>query len=101
MVCKEIALTQFIQALLEHGENLASESLRKNPAKLITLMNACCNVGKSTLAFEKRRPERGTQNSLMLKTEPIRTHPNLKNFSHRSDSSCGLRSDAGIQVPCR
>jgi hypothetical protein len=75
-VCREIALTQFIQALLEHGENLASESLRKNPAKLITLMNACCNVGKSTLAFEKRRPERGTQNSPMLKpnpSEPIRT----------------------------
>jgi hypothetical protein len=61
--CKEIALTQFMQALLEHGENLASESLRKNPAKLITLMNACCNVGKSTLSFEKRRLERGTQNS--------------------------------------
>ena len=54
-VCKEIALTQFIQALIEHGENLASESLRKNPAKLITLMNACCNVGKSTLSFEKHR----------------------------------------------
>jgi len=70
-VCKEIALTQFIQTLLEHGENLALESLQKNPAKLITLMNACCNAGKSTLSFEKLRLERGIQKSPTLESNPI------------------------------
>ena len=53
-VCGEIALLNFLDTLLEHGDQLAQESLKKNPAKMITLINACCNMANSNIALEKR-----------------------------------------------
>src|SRR5262249_51725124 len=39
-VCQEIALLQYLRTLMEHGDQLTQDSLKKNPAKMITLMNA-------------------------------------------------------------
>ena len=52
-VCQEIALLQYLRTLMDHGEHLAQDSLKKNPAKMITLMNACCNMANSGLAIDK------------------------------------------------
>ena len=52
-VCGEIALLNFLETLLEHGDQLAQDSLKKNPAKMITLINACCNMANSNIALEK------------------------------------------------
>src|SRR5882724_1206264 len=52
-VCQEIALLQYLRTLMNHGDQLAQDSLKKNPAKMITLMNACCNMSNSGLAIDK------------------------------------------------
>ena len=52
-VCQEIALLQYLRTLMDHGDQLAQDSLKKNPAKMITLMNACCNLANSGLAIDK------------------------------------------------
>src|SRR6266478_1660015 len=54
-VCQEIALLQYLRTLMDHGDQLAQDSLKKNPAKMITLMNACCNMANSGLAIEKSK----------------------------------------------
>lgn len=54
--CKEIALLQYLDTIMDHGEELARDALQKNPAKMITLMNACCNMTNSNLALQKRKP---------------------------------------------
>ena len=53
-VCQEIALLQYMKTLMDHGERIAQESLKKNPAELITLINACCNSSSAARALEKR-----------------------------------------------
>jgi hypothetical protein len=53
--CQEIALLQYMETLMEHGEEIARESLKKNPAKMITLINACCNSANASLAIEKQK----------------------------------------------
>jgi hypothetical protein len=53
--CSEIALLQYIDTLYEHGEQLARDALMKNPAKMITLMNACCNMSNTNIAIENCR----------------------------------------------
>ncbi len=55
--CSQIALTQYMDTLLEHGDQLARDSFEKNPAKFITLINACCNLSNSSIALieQKRR----------------------------------------------
>jgi hypothetical protein len=52
--CAEMALLQYLDTIIEHGERLAQDSLKKNPAKFITLMNACCNMSNANIAIEKR-----------------------------------------------
>ena len=52
--CQQIALLQYMDILLEHGDEIARDSLKKNPAKMITLMNSICNLSNSELAIEKR-----------------------------------------------
>ena len=47
--------------LLEHGEQLARDSLKKNPAKLITLMNACCNLSNSNIAIDRHKGSKASQ----------------------------------------
>ena len=54
-VCQEIALLQYLRTLMDHGDQLAQDSLKKNPAKMITLMNACCNMANSGLAIDKQK----------------------------------------------
>jgi hypothetical protein len=51
----EIAMLAYLQTLLEHGEHIASDSLQKNPAKMITLMNSLCTMAHSARQFEKLR----------------------------------------------
>src|SRR5947207_591627 len=52
-VCEQIALLQYLDTLLDHGDQIARDSLKKNPAKLITLINACCNMTNADLAERK------------------------------------------------
>jgi hypothetical protein len=52
--CQQIALLQYLDILLEHGDEIARDSLKKNPAKMITLMNSICKLSNSELAIEKR-----------------------------------------------
>src|SRR5437773_1953252 len=54
-VCQEIALLQYLRTLMDHGDQLAQDSLKKNPAKMITLMNACCNMANTGLAIDKQK----------------------------------------------
>ena len=51
-----MALLQYIETIMEHGEQLAQDSLKKNPAKLITLLNACSNMSNANIALEKHKP---------------------------------------------
>jgi predicted metal-dependent peptidase len=75
--CGEIALLQYMETLLEHGEQIARKSLKKNPAKFITLMNACCNLSNSNIAIEK------SQVGTLLRS-PARTRLNvLPQFAFR------------------
>ena len=52
-VCQEIALLQYLRTLMDHGDQLAQDSLKKNPAKMITLINACCNMATTGIAIDK------------------------------------------------
>jgi len=54
-VCGELAVLHFVDTLVEHGEQIAHESLKKNPAKLITLINACCKMADASIAAEQHR----------------------------------------------
>jgi len=86
-VCQEIALVQYIDTLLEHGDQIAHDSLKKNPSKMITLMNAICNLSNSGLALEKRklRIEAAAQNPADLnaafRTSSGPTEPPKSNFA--------------------
>src|SRR5437016_4518125 len=52
-ICQEIALLQYLRTLMDHGDHLAQDSLKKNPAKMITLMNTCANMASAGLAIDK------------------------------------------------
>ena len=54
-VCQEIALLHYLNTLMHHGKYLAQDSLKKNPAKMITLMNACCNLVNSGRLIKKHK----------------------------------------------
>ena len=54
-VCGEIAVLHFLDTLLEHGDQIANEPLKKNPAKLITLINACCKMSDASIAAERHQ----------------------------------------------
>ena len=53
--CSNIALLQYFNTILEHGEQCARASITKNPAKFITLINALCNMSNTAIALEKGR----------------------------------------------
>jgi len=61
--CGDIAMLQYMDTLLDHGEQIAHDSLKKNPAKMITLINACCNMSNATIAIEKRQSKENSENS--------------------------------------
>jgi len=54
-VCTEIATLHYMETLLQHGEQLAMDSLKKNPAKMITLCNTLCNMANTGLSYDKLR----------------------------------------------
>ena len=59
-VCQEIALLQYLRTLMDHGDQLAQDSLKKNPAKMITLINACCNMAIAGIAIDKSKQRNQT-----------------------------------------
>jgi hypothetical protein len=61
--CGEIALLQYTDTLIEHGEQLARDALKQNPAKMITLINACCHLSSTTVATERRKWQLSASNS--------------------------------------
>jgi len=79
--CQQIALLQYLDVLLEHGDEIARDSLKKNPAKLITLMNSICNLSNSELAIEKRDARMATARVSIDAHAPGCSEPNrtLKN----------------------
>jgi hypothetical protein len=54
-VCSELALLHYCETLLEHGEQIANDSLKKNPAKMITLINACSNMSNANITIERHQ----------------------------------------------
>jgi hypothetical protein len=48
-VCNEIAMLQYLGALMEHGKELVQASIKKNPAKMITLINSCSSLSEAKL----------------------------------------------------
>ena len=52
-VCSEIAALHYMEVLMQHGEQIALDSLKKNPAKMITLCNTLCNMANTGLAYDK------------------------------------------------
>ena len=54
ITCAQVALLRCLAALAEHGEQSARNALLRNPAKVITLINACCNLSNTQITFEKR-----------------------------------------------
>jgi hypothetical protein len=80
--CQQFALLQYMDVLLEHGDEIARNSLKENPAKMITLINSICNMSNSSLAIEKHNsriaadipaaPPAFPESSIQL-SEPFRT----------------------------
>ena len=54
-VCGEIALLQYFETLMQHGDQLAQASLKNNPAKMITLMNTICKMSHAAITIEKNQ----------------------------------------------
>ena len=40
---------------MDHGDQLAQDSLKRNPAKMITLINACCNMAIAGIAIDEHK----------------------------------------------
>ena len=77
--CGQIALLQYLETIIEYGDEVARESLKQNPAKFITLINACCNLANSSIALDEQRlrakipdPQGSAPNPQAL-PEPVRT----------------------------
>jgi hypothetical protein len=62
--CEQIAMVQYMDTLVEHGDEIALNSLKRNPAKMITLMNALSNLSNAGLALDKRK-------SRLQRTAPV------------------------------
>ncbi len=60
---------------MQHGKQCAAESLKKNPAKLITLMNACSNSAKATISLENRRLRKQACNLTEAQADPSPSEP--------------------------
>jgi hypothetical protein len=77
-----------MDVLLEHGDEIARNSLKENPAKLITLINSICNMSNISIAIEKHQLRKlpdatvGTSGSPKeaQPPEPVRTQSDSKNF---------------------
>ena len=65
---------------MDHGQQLAEDSLKKNPAKFITLINACCNMSNANIAIQNQKMKAAPPRNLKPGPWPNRTYPNPKNF---------------------
>jgi hypothetical protein len=63
-VCSQIALLHYLEAIARHGEQFAREAFRRNPAKLITLINACCNMSNTNIAIEEQKRRHASSSTL-------------------------------------
>ncbi len=54
-VCAQMAMLQYLDIMAEHGDHLAREALNRNPAKLITLINACSNMSNANIAIQEHK----------------------------------------------
>ena len=93
-ICREMALLHYMDALLEHGDQIAHESLKKNPAKLITLINACCNMADASIDYEKQQwkwEDRARAAKSSVTTAKLVTNPTSSQTESRS---AGLRPAA-------
>ena len=70
-VCNEIALLQYFETLMQHGDQIARNSLRNNPAKMITLMNTICKMSHAALTIEKNQDKA----KAAAAAASARTHP--------------------------
>jgi hypothetical protein len=71
-VCANMALLHYFDTIMEHGEQCARDSLNKNPAKFITLINACCNMANSNIAIQEQKSRRA---DLAARSKNSRTSP--------------------------
>jgi len=49
-----------LQGLTNPESSNPRSRVKKNPAKFITLINACCNLSNSNIAIEKHKPQSST-----------------------------------------
>jgi hypothetical protein len=110
--CTEMALLQYLDTIMEHGEQCARDSLTRNPAKFITLMNACANVSNANIALEKRRwrnadfaPVRkdsaGSQTCSLLpaeQPEPRPPHQQLDRLKRSADLQSAVSQTCSLQA---
>ena len=77
-VCGELAVLHFVDTLVEHGEQIAHDSLKKNPAKLITLINACCKMADAGIAAEQHKWSLEDSRKTMVGTISTPASPKLQ-----------------------
>jgi hypothetical protein len=75
----QLSLLQQLELVAEKGDQYAAEAFRKNPAKFITLMNACTKLSNTSVAMER----------LKLRAEDAR--------QHGSASACEPAASTSIQ----
>ena len=74
--CNTLALLHYFQALKHHGGRIAQESLKKNPAKMLTLMNTICNVSHNALTIQRNRDKtKALEDLLILRGDPRSSEP--------------------------
>jgi len=54
-VCSQVALLAYLDSLIESGQTLARNSFKKNPAKMLTLMNTICNLANAGRQLDKQK----------------------------------------------
>jgi len=53
--CSQVALLAYLDSLIESGQTLARNTFKKNPAKMVTLMNTICNLANAGRQLDKQK----------------------------------------------
>jgi hypothetical protein len=53
--CSQVALLAYLDSLIKSGKILARNTFKKNPGKMLTLMNTVCNLANTGLQFDKQK----------------------------------------------
>src|SRR5436309_14603055 len=53
--CSQVALLAYLDSLIESGQTLARNTSKKNPAKMVTLMNTICNLANAGRQLDKQK----------------------------------------------